>query len=89
MMPRLTRILLHRRTVLILTLLGISSLVLFHQLGAPGPPRVRQSVRRQWDGRRRQEEYTDRRGIRVIVGHYKEDEGPAPNYTKAELNLNR
>ena len=35
---------------------------------------------------KRQEEYTDRRGIRVIVGHYKPDDGPGINFTKDELN---
>jgi len=35
-----------------------------------------------------QEEYVDRRGIRVIVGHYKGDEGPGPNLTLEELNSN-
>jgi len=39
--------------------------------------------------RRHQEEYIDRKGIRVIVGHYKEEDGPAPNFTQSELNLNR
>ena len=35
-----------------------------------------------------QEEYLDRRGIRVIVGHYKGDEGPGPNLTQQELDAN-
>ena len=35
-----------------------------------------------------QEEYVDRRGIRVIVGHYKGDEGPGPNLTQQELDAN-
>jgi len=35
-----------------------------------------------------QHEYVDRRGIRVIVGHYKGDDGPGPNLTKEELNRN-
>ena len=35
-----------------------------------------------------QEEYLDRRGIRVIVGHYKDDEGPGPNLTQQELDAN-
>ena len=35
-----------------------------------------------------QEEYLDRRGIRVIVGHYKGDEGPGPNLTQEELDAN-
>jgi hypothetical protein len=30
-----------------------------------------------------------RRGIRVIVGHYKGDQSPSPNFTWAELNQNR
>ena len=33
-------------------------------------------------------EYVDGRGIRVIVGHYKPDEGPKINFTKDELNTN-
>ena len=36
-----------------------------------------------------QHEYVDRRGIRVIVGHYKGDDGPGPNLTKEELNTNK
>jgi hypothetical protein len=30
-----------------------------------------------------------RRGIRVIVGHYKGDQSPSPNFTWDELNVNR
>ena len=82
-MPRLAKILLHRRTVLVLVVLGFSSLLLLHWTGAPGPGKPREQ------GRRRQEEYVDRKGMRVIVGHYIEDEGPGPNFTKEELNLNR
>ena len=33
-------------------------------------------------------EYVDGRGIRVIVGHYKPDQGPQINFTKDELNTN-
>lgn len=36
-----------------------------------------------------QHEYVDRRGIRVIVGHYKGGDGPGPNLTKEELNSNK
>jgi len=36
-----------------------------------------------------QDEYTDKHGIRVIVGHYKGDLGSNVNYTKQELNQNR
>ena len=36
----------------------------------------------------KQEEHVDRRGIRVIVGHYKADDGPGINFTKEELNSN-
>ena len=35
---------------------------------------------------KKQEEYVDRRGIRVIVGHYKADQGPGINFTHDELN---
>jgi len=36
-----------------------------------------------------QHEYVDRRGIRVIVGHYKGGDGPGINLTKEELNRNK
>ena len=36
-----------------------------------------------------QHEYVDRRGIRVIVGHYKGGDGPGVNLTKEELNRNK
>lgn len=37
---------------------------------------------------KRQEEYIDRRGIRVIVGHYMGDDSPSPSFTEEELNAN-
>ena len=38
--------------------------------------------------RRKQFEYVDKKGIRVIVGHYKPDDKPGINFTAEELNSN-
>ncbi|XP_023320235.1 polypeptide N-acetylgalactosaminyltransferase 13 [Eurytemora carolleeae] len=83
-MPRLTRIFSNRRYCTILIL--ISAFILtFYILSKPNPAPGSSST----PTRRHQEEYIDRKGIRVIVGHYKEEDGPAPNFTQSELNLNR
>ena len=36
-----------------------------------------------------EEEYVDKAGIRVIVGHYRGDTSPHVNFSKAELDKNR
>ena len=84
-MRRLARILVSRRTAVLLVVLGLVSLLAIHQLGTPA---VRSS-RAHSRSSRRQEEYTDRRGMRVVVGHYVEEEAATPNYTHKELNANR
>ena len=43
---------------------------------------------RQKIAQRQEKENVDRRGIRVIVGHYRADEGPKVNFTQEELNRN-
>lgn len=65
----------------LLGLVVVGALYLLYPQSQEGKPKEK--------ARPRQEEYVDRRGIRVIVGHYKGDDGPGPNLTKEELNKNR
>ena len=51
------------------------------------PPSISQS-RQKNALQRKEKENFDRRGIRVIVGHYKADEGTKVNFTEEELNTN-
>ena len=75
-----------RRTLLTLSLIVIVIFMSIYVITTNGPksiPKVTKDIRNL-----KQTEYVDRRGIRVIVGHYKGDTGPGINFTKEELNKN-
>lgn len=85
-LPRLWRLLGRRRLLCLLVgLLVLFILVVFHHWRGARQPHPENAAKRS----HQQEEYVDRRGIRVIVGHYQGDLSPSPNFTWAELNVNR
>ena len=80
--PRRRGIVLGGALILVLTILFLAS------QGDRQDDKTSFGKKRQSKKHPGQEEYVDRRGIRVIVGHYKGDEGPGPNLTQQELNAN-
>ena len=78
------RQMLRKKTLAILVLVAASFTTIFVFTNFPQNPKVLPTKAR---GAKKQEEYVDRRGIRVIVGHYKPDDGPGINFTKEELNI--
>jgi len=73
-----------RFLVLLLSLLIVTAVCLLF-----GAQDNRKPEKKQEKNDKAQHEYVDRRGIRVIVGHYKGGDGPGPNLTKEELNSNK
>ena len=80
--PRRRGIVLGGALILVLTILFLAT------QGGQQNDRASSGSKKRQSKHPGQEEYVDRRGIRVIVGHYKGDEGPGPNLTQQELNAN-
>ena len=83
------RFLVRRRSLVVATVLLVMITVLYM---LPRKQRTFPAQASQQSGRagerRKQYEYVDKKGIRVIVGHYKADDKPGINFTAAELNTN-
>ena len=80
--PRRRGVVLGGALILVLTILFLAT------QGGQQKDRTSSGSKKRQSKHPGQEEYVDRRGIRVIVGHYKGDEGPGPNLTQQELNAN-
>ena len=83
------RFLVRRRSLVVATVLLLMTTVLYMlpRQQRTYPAQGSHQSKRPADSRK-QFEYVDKKGIRVIVGHYKPDDKPGINFTAAELNTN-